>query len=272
MTASVATNKFGNLIYWTNSDPQSLPTESSTTTTSLKNAFDAVSSSRMIQSFIWANATARNAQTGMVEGDIGDQADTDQSFRYNGSAWLNVTPGIVRAVPSGVSGTGVTLSALGVVISTGGATTSASANGVFASGFTGHIVNFDLTTTAAAGINIALRLTGTDANTAFDSQRMLASSTSVSAAQSLNGSTWVGSGGAGIVNGRQSGSLVLTGAAQATATMGTITNNITANPMTTSSALYQGSLLHRTATAYDGITFSVSSGFITGNFSVEAFN
>lgn len=35
----------------------------------------------------WANATARAAQTGMTEGDLGDQADTNEIYRYSGSAW-----------------------------------------------------------------------------------------------------------------------------------------------------------------------------------------
>lgn len=42
---------------------------------------------RPIRSFKWANAAARNAQTGMTEGDIGDQADTNEVWRYSGSAW-----------------------------------------------------------------------------------------------------------------------------------------------------------------------------------------
>lgn len=45
---------------------------------------------RAIQTYKWANAAARTAQTGMSEGDIGDQADTDVQYRYSGSAWAAV--------------------------------------------------------------------------------------------------------------------------------------------------------------------------------------
>lgn len=39
------------------------------------------------RTYKWANAAARGAQTGMSEGDVGDQADTDIRYRYSGSAW-----------------------------------------------------------------------------------------------------------------------------------------------------------------------------------------
>lgn len=35
----------------------------------------------------WADSTARNAQTGMVAGDLGYQTDTGVVYRYDGSAW-----------------------------------------------------------------------------------------------------------------------------------------------------------------------------------------
>lgn len=52
--------------------------------TSIQTAF----SKRQIRTFKWADAAARAAQTGMSEGDRGDQADTDKQYRYSGSTWV----------------------------------------------------------------------------------------------------------------------------------------------------------------------------------------
>lgn len=47
-------------------------------------------SQRQIRSFKWANQAARLAQTGMSDGDMGEQLDIGQSFQYVASAslWL----------------------------------------------------------------------------------------------------------------------------------------------------------------------------------------
>lgn len=37
--------------------------------------------------YYWANAAARTAQTGMIDGQYGYQADTKVLYRYNGAAW-----------------------------------------------------------------------------------------------------------------------------------------------------------------------------------------
>jgi hypothetical protein len=48
----------------------------------------AITDNRQIQTFRWANAAARAAQTGMVAGDMGYQVDTGIQYQYTGSAWL----------------------------------------------------------------------------------------------------------------------------------------------------------------------------------------
>ena len=55
--------------------------------TSVQNALNSVRSRRQIQTFVWANAAARAAQTGMVEGDIGYQSDTNIYYFYTGTVW-----------------------------------------------------------------------------------------------------------------------------------------------------------------------------------------
>lgn len=44
--------------------------------------------SRAIQTFRWANATERTAQTGMQAGDMGYQVDTGTQYRHAGGAWV----------------------------------------------------------------------------------------------------------------------------------------------------------------------------------------
>jgi len=178
--------------------------------------------------------------------------------------------GHTAVIPTSVAGTGVTLGAAGKVSFS--ASTAVSVNGCFTSTYDNYLLVFDFTTSGAAGLNIALRLAGTDAATAYDSQRLLAQSATASAAQSLNTSNWVGSGGIGVASATHSGTMTLFSPALAVATRAQIDNNITPNPMTTSAAYYKGALLHRTTTAYDGFTFTPGTGNITGNVRIYGFN
>lgn len=50
-------------------------------------AIQALFNARADQTYRWADATARAAQTGMVVGNTGYQSDTGITYRYNGSAW-----------------------------------------------------------------------------------------------------------------------------------------------------------------------------------------
>lgn len=178
--------------------------------------------------------------------------------------------GLAGVVPTSVAGTGVTLGASGKV--TVAAATTISINGCFTSAYENYLFIFDLTTSAASGFAVTLRLAGTDAVTAYDSERFTAINATNAAVQSLNSASWVGSGGMGIAGASQSGELRLYSPALAVATRAKIDNNITPNPMTTSAGMYIGTLLHRTATAYDGITFTIASGNATGTIRVYGYN
>lgn len=48
----------------------------------------ALSNTRALKSFRWANNAARTAQTGMQKNDRGYQADTDALYTYDGSTWV----------------------------------------------------------------------------------------------------------------------------------------------------------------------------------------
>lgn len=83
------------IFYRNTSTAAALEAESATQATSVDTALTTFSNSRAIRTYKWADAAARAVQTGMTEGDIGDQADTDVTYRYNGTSWvlIGVTPG-----------------------------------------------------------------------------------------------------------------------------------------------------------------------------------
>lgn len=147
------------------------------------------------------------------------------------------------------------------------AASSVSINSCFTSEFDWYDVIFDVTTSAAQFVNMALRLSGTDATTAYDRQVTNSENATTTTAQSLNGSAWRVTSTS--VTGRHSGTIRLFGPALAAQTTGTILSGAAANPMTsTTGGLYNAFLSHRTATAYDGVTFSPNSGNITGTIRV----
>ena len=192
-----------------------------------------------------------------------------------GAAWVSMEPAVATppgtslVIPSSIAGSGVALSG-GKVTAT--AATAISINGCFTSTYDNYVVIFDLVPSASGTPNPTLRLAGTDATTAYDSQRFSISNTTVAAAQSLNASNWVSSDGKGIAGGRFSGELKLYGPAIAAATAASIENNLTANPMTAACALIRGTFIHRTATAYDGLTITMSTGNATGTVRVYGYN
>jgi hypothetical protein len=178
-------------------------------------------------------------------------------------------PGLTSVIPTSVAGTGVTVGPNGVVTFTGAS--SVSINGCFSAAFDNYLIEFTLTTSAAAGINVSLRLSGTDSSTGYDSQRFTAINSTAAAVQSLSGTSWVGSGGLGNINARQAGELVLYGPALAVATVGLIRTLVISNPMTTASGIYHGGLGHQSASAYDGLTLAPGAGNITGTLRIYGY-
>ncbi len=217
-----------------------------------------------------ANAAALAALTGMAAGYTAWQIDTGVEYYYSGSAWLANMPGLNIIIPTSVAGTGVSVSSGGAVTVT--AATAASINGCFTSRFANYLVVMDCTTSAASGIDVTLRAAGTNATTAYDNQRFIIQNATATAAQSLNSSAIITAGGIGIIGARISGQMTVMGPAVAAATAGEVQTTITPNPMTTSAGKYVGGFLHRTATAYDGISFTPGAGNITGTIRVYGYN
>ncbi len=72
------------IYYADGTTPASLADITSAMATSVQDALNL----REEHSFSWADATAKSAQTGMVTGDTGYQADNDTFYIYTGSAWV----------------------------------------------------------------------------------------------------------------------------------------------------------------------------------------
>jgi len=196
---------------------------------------------------------------------------TQGLMRSNGTTWVRVSGASSGIVPTSVAGSGVSLGPGGAV--TLATASTASINGCFTSAYDNYLIEFDFTTSSASGtLNVTLRVGGTDATTAYDTQRVTFINATVAATQSLNAANWVGSGGLATAGGRQFGEMVLYKPALAVATGGTIKNNLVANPMTTSDGRFEGTLQHRTATAYDGITFTAGGGTFTGTIRIYGLN
>lgn len=71
------------IYYADGTTPASLADITSAMATSVQAALDL----REGHSFSWADSTEKSAQSGMVTGDIGYQADNDTFYIYNGAAW-----------------------------------------------------------------------------------------------------------------------------------------------------------------------------------------
>lgn len=161
--------------------------------------------------------------------------------------------------PTSVAGTGVSLSGAKVVAS---AASSISVNGCFTATYDWYAIEFDLTASAGANITLVLRLWGTDATSAYDSNRFTSVNTTGTASQSLNAAALPATMTA--LAGRHFGTIKLYGPAIAAATVGDVFSGVTPNPMTTSAGHAVLEIQHRTATAYDGFTLAVASGNLTG--------
>lgn len=142
-----------------------------------------------------------------------------------------------------------------------------SVNGCFTSAFEWYRVEFDVTTSGAATLSGALRLSGTDAATAYDNQRISGVDASPTTAQTLNQTAFrVTVTG---ITGEHSGTIKFRNPALAVSTKMEVFAGASANPMTsTTGSVFIGYLSHRTLTAYDGFTITPSTGNITGTIRV----
>lgn len=76
------------IVKWTTADPSSIVGASQAQGDSVQVAFN----KRERYDFTWANSSERTAQTGMVQGSRGYQADTKTEYLYDNSNWRLSTP------------------------------------------------------------------------------------------------------------------------------------------------------------------------------------
>ncbi|UXO93841.1 hypothetical protein Pan2_22 [Pseudanabaena phage Pan2] len=257
------------IYYADGSTPIAIETITAAMATSVQDAFNSrIVNRRQIQTFVWANAAARTAQTGMIAGDFGYQTDTGLTYRYNGSSWVVAySSGLTNAIATSVSGTGVARDSVTGAITLTNAT-AVTVNGVFTSAFRAYEINYD-TNGTAAGVTLQLRASGTTSTTGYDLTENLARNAVTSSSTVLNQASWALSAG---TNTRHAGGLRIFAPQVAVETALIANTGVHANPAVSSVA--NGSKVsfatHRTAAAYDGfvLTFSAAQ---SGSLRIRAF-
>lgn len=246
-----------NIYYADTSTSMSAEAISAAEATSVQAALNAkINNTRQIQSFVWANAAARTAQTGMNEGDWGFQQDTDVTYRYANATWSPYYPGgMVPVVPGSVSGTGVSVNAAGAVTFTN--TTSMVVNGVFTSAFRNYRIVLDSTGTAATHA-FYLRASGTTSITGYDGTELVARNATATSATLLNQAAWVLLGWAQT---NAAWTLDVFAPQLALPTRGIFAGGSHANPaaLSTANGFVSRHLSHRPTTAYDGLVIEFSA-------------
>lgn len=76
------------IFYADGSTPMSAAAISAAEATSVQAA---LSNSRAVRTYKWADEVARLAQLDMTEGDVGDQLDNDTTWRYDGTSWAIIS-------------------------------------------------------------------------------------------------------------------------------------------------------------------------------------
>lgn len=217
----------------------------------------------------FADAAARTtAIPSPVEGQMSSLSDTDSVERYDGSAWVAVgkTPGLNLISPSSIANSGGSASASGGEVTFTGVT-SVSLNGVFSSDYDNYKI---LLRTKIASGNVELqsrmRLSGTDATTNYNTQYIYATATSVGAGN--NSTTYAQVAYVGASNWNLS-DLTISGPALAESTAFICPTSYMNSASNVRMEQWFG--LHTTATAYDGITFTVSGSSVTGKLRVYGY-
>lgn len=178
----------------------------------------------------------------------------------NMSGATSVTGGGMDLItPTSVAGSGVTLS--GAQINFAAATTM-SANGVFTSAYDNYMIQFNATAaTLADNITCRLRVSSTDASTNYKSSIAYMAYASNAVAGLAYGATQWEPGRASATLGSSFVMWIQSPAVAARTMMNYLTNDADTNSRI-------GGGLHSTATAYDGITFAIATGNLTGTLRI----
>lgn len=235
----------------------------------LDNSITASDNLRAIRTYKWANSTARAAQTGMTEGDVGDQADNNHIYRYNGTAWIDVTSGVIPIVPL-VSGTGVTVNSDGIVTFTNAGTSGSPINLNGLAGFKRVSVQVEVTAASAPNqVAIRVRNASDDTTASYDATGALFVSGAVSAVASPGLTAWTNFAPVNAV--AYSIDFDIDGLDQPRMTRGTQRYNVYQAAAAPSFSVV--SISHRAATAWSGISINTGGATtITGTVRVYGYN
>ena len=209
---------------------------------------------------VYSNAAARDAAYGgsgertLVEGEYAYLLDTDQTLVYSGSSWITVgvNPGLVCVKAETAFS----------------AVASVTADSVFTSTYTNYKIVMNYTTNSTLGTLCKLRVGGVSASTNYNT--FYAASQGWSVGTVLANSTFVlGDYSNGAFNCNQ----ILEIQQPAIATGTTFWSNATTSRGSYSTPYPQYTIgNHSTATAYDGIEFLVSSGTMSGTYTIYGYS
>jgi hypothetical protein len=238
---------------------------------SVQDAFDSSREDRQLQTFDWANSSERASQTGMTEGAIGYQRDTDVYYTYTGTIWAPlITPGgLVPIVPTSVAGTGVSVNTTtGLVTFT--TASAANINGCFTSAFRNYRVLVDVPTTSTAlDLTLRLRVSGADNSSAvYDGQGLFGTTATASAAATAAGTIWGLAVGA-----RAQHAATLEFIAPQLSTRTAFKSETWSNDASgTNQGVSVRAGFHRTASGFDGFSLIASTGTMTGTLKIYGYN
>ena len=175
--------------------------------------------------------------------------------------------GLIRVVPTSVSGSGVTVATTGLVTFT--SATEINVNGCFTSAWRNYRIVCESTGTAGNHI-VNLRDGTTNITTGYDRTENLSRNGTTSSSTSLNGSGW---GVMGLSNTLVQWDMEISAPQLAVATTGLSRGGSHSNPAVsnTSNGLTLNYLTHRTATAYDGLRLIIGAAQ-TGTLQVYGYN
>lgn len=166
-----------NIFYADGSTPLSVEAISAAEATSIQ---EALTNSRAIRSFKWADQDAQDDQIDMQAGDEGYRIDTRANYRYNGTQWKRSEGGLVLMRPSAVSGAGVAVTTSGKVTFAGA--TTVDVDGCFTTEFDNYRLMLNIPTVSVANnFNLQLKTGGVaNGSSLYDWERIVISGTSIS--------------------------------------------------------------------------------------------
>lgn len=233
---------------------------------------DAANNLFQVHAFQWADSSARSAQSGMVEGDIGYQADTDTYYQYTGSAWqlmalgLAVGSNMVRGATVSYTGTSASMDANGKVTFT-----SCTVLTVYGLSADYDVYEYDLSSIGTAA-SATLQLTNSsgtaNASSVYDRTENLARNGTTSSATSVAQTAWAVMG---MVNTNHQMKFTIAGlcAARETSLIGLAGVHADPAVQNTTNGLITQYATHRNATAYYGLALTFTAAQ-TGTLRIRA--